>query len=75
MRGFNEDQILNFVDLTRDSPIDVRFIEYMPFQGNKWNENTMMSYQEMKDLIRKTYPDFHAIPNEPNNTSKVKLNY
>ncbi|KAF1418945.1 Molybdenum cofactor biosynthesis protein 1, partial [Spheniscus mendiculus] len=33
MRGFNEDELLDFVDFTKDLPIDVRFIEYMPFDG------------------------------------------
>uniref|UniRef100_A0A8C2YAA5 Molybdenum cofactor synthesis 1 n=1 Tax=Coturnix japonica TaxID=93934 RepID=A0A8C2YAA5_COTJA len=31
MRGLNEDELLNFVDFTKDLPLDVRFIEYMPF--------------------------------------------
>lgn len=33
MNGVNEDEILDFVELTRDKPVDVRFIEYMPFDG------------------------------------------
>ena len=30
IRGFNEDEILDFVELTRELPMDVRFIELMP---------------------------------------------
>lgn len=37
MRGFNEDELLGFVDFTKDLPIDVRFIEYMPFDGKQSN--------------------------------------
>ncbi|NXH96525.1 MOCS1 protein, partial [Pachycephala philippinensis] len=33
MRGFNDDEVLDFVDFTKDLPLDVRFIEYMPFDG------------------------------------------
>ncbi|NXE88944.1 MOCS1 protein, partial [Menura novaehollandiae] len=33
MRGFNEDELLDFVNFTKDLPLDVRFIEYMPFDG------------------------------------------
>lgn len=33
MRGFNEDEVVDFVELTRDQNIEVRFIEYMPFSG------------------------------------------
>jgi len=35
MRGFNEDELLGFVGFTRDLPLDVRFIEYMPFDGKQ----------------------------------------
>eukprot|EP00061_Rhincodon_typus_P010845 g35434.t1 len=31
MRGLNEDELLDFVKLTEKKPLDVRFIEYMPF--------------------------------------------
>ena len=33
MRGTNDDQVMNFVAFTKDMPISVRFIEYMPFDG------------------------------------------
>lgn len=33
MRGLNEDELLDFVALTQGLPLDVRFIEYMPFDG------------------------------------------
>ena len=32
MRGFNDDEMCDFVNLTRDKPINIRFIEFMPFQ-------------------------------------------
>lgn len=33
MRGLNEDELIDFVSLTERKPLDVRFIEYMPFEG------------------------------------------
>ncbi|XP_044146711.1 molybdenum cofactor biosynthesis protein 1 [Bufo gargarizans] len=33
MRGLNEDELLDFVALTERQPLEVRFIEYMPFDG------------------------------------------
>ncbi|XP_012280540.1 molybdenum cofactor biosynthesis protein 1-like [Orussus abietinus] len=71
MRGFNDDELVDFVSLTKDKPIDVRFIEYMPFDGNEWKENKMVSFNEMKGIIRKQFPDFHSLKNEPNDTSKA----
>lgn len=51
MRGLNDDEILDFVELTRDKPINVRFIEFMPFDGNVWNSKKLVSYMEMMDKI------------------------
>lgn len=45
MRGFNDNEICDFVELTRSKAIDVRFIEYMPFSGNKWETNKMVSFK------------------------------
>lgn len=33
MGGFNDDEIADFVELTKDQPIEVRFIELMPIGG------------------------------------------
>lgn len=33
MKGLNDDELLDFVEFTRERPVDVRFIEYMPFDG------------------------------------------
>jgi cyclic pyranopterin phosphate synthase len=35
MRGFNDDEILDFIEFTRDKDIYLRFIELMPFDGNR----------------------------------------
>ena len=42
MRGVNDDEMLDFVALTRDDAINVRFIEYMPFDGNRWETNKVV---------------------------------
>lgn len=71
MRGFNEDELIDFVKFTKDRPIDVRFIEYMPFSGNDWDEAKMLSFEEMKFIIRKEFPDFRQLETPANSTSKV----
>lgn len=49
MKGFNDDEILNFVQLTINHPIDIRFIELMPVgQAGKNKEYDYMSSEEMK---------------------------
>ncbi|KAL7935085.1 hypothetical protein V8C35DRAFT_300666 [Trichoderma chlorosporum] len=71
MRGLNDREILPFVELTREKDLEVRFIEYMPFDGNKWNKGKMFSYDEMLDVIRGKYPDLHKVRDEKNDTSKT----
>ncbi|XP_075451501.1 molybdenum cofactor biosynthesis protein 1 isoform X2 [Ascaphus truei] len=71
MRGLNEDEILDFVQLTEKQPLEVRFIEYMPFDGNKWNFKKMVSFQEMLDTIRQRWPQLETIPTDISSTSKA----
>jgi cyclic pyranopterin phosphate synthase len=71
MRGLNDREIIPFVELGRENPIEVRFIEYMPFDGNKWSQKKMFSYQEMLAVIRQKYPSLEKVPDYQNNTSKT----
>lgn len=71
MRGLNDREILSFVELGREKPIEVRFIEYMPFDGNKWNQGKMLPYQEMLAVIREKYPSFEKVADHKNDTSKT----
>ncbi|KAG8768749.1 hypothetical protein FRC16_006924 [Serendipita sp. 398] len=61
MKGVNDDEIASFANLTRTSPLCVRFIEFMPFQGNKWSRNTMVKSSELIERLRSTYPGFSSI--------------
>ncbi|WAR19272.1 MOCS1-like protein [Mya arenaria] len=70
MRGLNDDEICDFVALTEHKNLDVRFIEYMPFDGNKWNSKKMVPYMEMVGAIRDRFPQFNRIQDMPNDTSK-----
>ncbi|KAJ6149795.1 hypothetical protein N7471_000994 [Penicillium samsonianum] len=71
MRGLNDREIIPFVELCREKPIEVRFIEYMPFDGNKWNKGKMFSYQEMLAVIREKYPTLVKLDDHKNDTSKT----
>jgi len=33
IKNLNDTEVLDFVDMTKDLPISVRFIEFMPFTG------------------------------------------
>uniref|UniRef100_A0A6B2L8C0 GTP 3',8-cyclase n=1 Tax=Arcella intermedia TaxID=1963864 RepID=A0A6B2L8C0_9EUKA len=53
IRGVNDDELLKFVEWTKTTPIQVRFIEYMPFEGNAWSGRKFLPYTEMIDTIQK----------------------
>lgn len=57
MRGVNDDEMGDFVELTRHKAINVRFIEYMPFDGNVWAEPKMVTYRQMLDAVQQRFPD------------------
>lgn len=71
MRGVNDREIMPFVEMTREKDVEVRFIEYMPFDGNKWSKRKMFSYSEMLDLIREKYPTLQKVKDHKNDTSKT----
>ena len=56
MRGVNDDELGDFVELTRDAPLNVRFIEYMPFDGNVWSDAKLVPYAGMLAAVRARYP-------------------
>ncbi len=55
MRFVNDDEIIDFVNLVKDTKMNVRFIEFMPFGNNQWNQNGFISYDEIKNIIEKEY--------------------
>lgn len=71
LRGVNDSEILDFVALTEKIPIDVRFIEYMPFDGNKWSKSRMFSYFEMLQVIRDAGYGLQPVPKQHGDTAKM----
>jgi len=58
MKGTNEDEILDFIALTKDKPYEIRFIEFMPFEGNKWEYQFVLSKKELLEKVGTTYEIF-----------------
>lgn len=70
VRGVNDQEVLDFIEMTRTKAVDVRFIEYMPFDGNKWNKQKLVSFNELLDNIRNKY-DVAKLPDDAHDTSKA----
>lgn len=69
MRGLNDNEIPAFIEWTRDLPVHVRFIEFMPFSGNKWTSNKVFTMQEMLSTIASNY-EYIPLKKEANETAK-----
>lgn len=69
MRGLNENEITDFVEWTRCTPVHVRFIEFMPFHGNRWSSLKLIPLEEILNIIGGRYP-FIPLEREPHATAK-----
>jgi cyclic pyranopterin phosphate synthase len=69
MKGLNDEEINDFVEWTRNEPIHIRFIEFMPFEGNRWTSNKVFTLQQILDVIAEKYL-FIRLNNELHDTAK-----
>eukprot|EP00116_Pleurobrachia_bachei_P007882 sb/3468144/ len=54
MKGFNEDELCDFVEFVRERPISVRFLEFMPFSGNAWQSPKFVPFDEQRKELTET---------------------
>lgn len=55
MKGVNEGEVNDFVALTKEAPIHVRFIEFMPFDGNRWQKEKVLSYAQILETVESQF--------------------
>jgi cyclic pyranopterin phosphate synthase len=72
MKGVNDSEILDFIDLSIKEDINIRFIEYMPFSNNGWNENEFL---DCKDIQNRILEKYELVPISNNNGSVSKDYY
>jgi len=69
IKGFNDDEICDFVALTKQLPLHVRFIEFMPFTGNDWSPDTVVSAETILHLVSEQFT-FVKLKDEFNDTAR-----
>ncbi len=69
MKGMNDMEINDFIEWTKDTPVHVRFIEFMPFSGNRWTSNKVFTWQQILEVVESKYPVVR-LNDEINDTSK-----
>ncbi|KAJ7492352.1 hypothetical protein FB451DRAFT_1336295 [Mycena latifolia] len=71
VKGLNDSEVLDFVEMTKEKPIYVRFIEFMPFTGNKWDVKKMVPSSELLHIISERHPSLVRAPDELNDTART----
>ncbi len=72
MKGINEDEIIDFINLSKTRAIDIRFIEFMPFNGNEWDWTKKVSFKSIMERVHQHFgvDSVKTEPLQPNSTSK-----
>ena len=72
IRNTNDDEIIDFIQWTKNTPIHVRFIEFMPFDGNKWNWDKKVSFKEIMTQAESHFgvDKIKPLKDQPNRTSR-----
>jgi cyclic pyranopterin phosphate synthase len=67
--GVIEKELFDFIALTREHPLHVRFIEFMPFSGNHWKNNKVITAQQLLERVNQKH-DLVKLKDEPHATAK-----
>jgi cyclic pyranopterin phosphate synthase len=75
IKGVNDMEINDFIDLTKDQDIGVKFIEFMPFKGNEWDWEKGVSKEEILETANSKFSEIEKLEDPKHSTSanyKVK---
>ena len=72
MQDENIDEIVDFILFTKDKEIEVRFIEFMPFNGNEWDWSKTVSSKTIQNKISEHFGlnEIETLPLPPNSTTR-----
>ncbi|MFN8159435.1 MAG: GTP 3',8-cyclase MoaA [Solirubrobacterales bacterium] len=71
VRGFTEAEALRFAEFARDTAFQVRFIEFMPLDGDRaWTPESVLRGEEVRAMIDAVHP-LEELPREPSATARV----
>jgi cyclic pyranopterin phosphate synthase len=71
MPGFGAEEVAQFCALARSRDFQVRFIEFMPLDGDRsWRADDVIGGTEVRALVEAEYP-LRELPREPHSTARV----
>lgn len=70
MQDVNADELEDFIELSKNSPLELRFIEEQPFQGRVWESYSCpLPYSEIYHRIQQIYPHIKSQTYSPSSTA------
>jgi cyclic pyranopterin phosphate synthase len=71
LRGFTEEEALPFAELARERGFEVRFIEFMPLDGDgAWTQDQVLPGDELRAIVNAVHP-LEELTREPSSTARV----
>jgi cyclic pyranopterin phosphate synthase len=71
LRGFTEEEAIPFAEFARSTSFQVRFIEFMPLDGDHaWSRDQVLTGEELRSIIHAVHP-LEEEPREPHSTARV----
>jgi GTP 3',8-cyclase len=71
IRNFTEEELIPFAAFARRTPYEVRFIEFMPLDGDHaWRPEQVLTGAEIFEAINAVYP-LESEPREPSATARI----
>ena len=71
LRGFTEQEALPFAEFARERDFQVRFIEFMPLDGDQaWTADQVLTGDELRQIIHAVHP-LEEVEREPSATARV----
>ena len=57
VRGYNDDEVVDFARFARENELSMRFIEFMPLDsGHEWKREMVVSGKEIRQKINEVFP-------------------
>ena len=71
LRDFTEEEAIPFAEFARSTSFQVRFIEFMPLDGDHaWSKDQVLTGEELREIIHRVHP-LEETPREPHATARV----
>src|SRR5437868_14308097 len=74
MKGHNDDEVVDFARLARDKGYEVRFIEFMPLDGDgTWTNEQVVPSRRIQEQIEDLFPLVPVVDTRPGPATRFKF--